>query len=487
MPARRCRLAACGVLLAAHSAGAVSLRWQGPLAALRTSPQEPEEPTDLRLYEPYYWWPSARGRAGNYSASAFEGPHDLVKSLIWEWHHPEGRFHTVALGVLIDDRRCLYLAADDGIRKLSPEGELLWTYRPHGGSVRTAPSLWHGALYGSTRQGFVFAVSMATGQELWSVQIAVREGPDSSFVQVSDGVVVVPSDGYGKQGADLLVHGLNASDGQELWRFRPDAPVRNFMAIFASGGTFVFQDREGRAYRNRLADGTLVWKAGGHPGTRTSGTAMLGTNGVVYTVATEGSPSNATEGSATEGSIQVEDTQKDPGGWLDAFRLEDGALLWNQTVPHPPGAFPALGRLTPEGNLTVVLPVGRQCRAGQSYIHTFDAETGQPQWVWAGPENPNPYCAGDWEAWPTRKLLGIRSACLPMSWSAPTIDAVGAIFVGNQDGQFYRIQDSNGDGFIEELEVSSYDAAAAFSPAGSAHAPGMVAVASCDGLYVFKN
>lgn len=469
---RACR-ALLAALVAAPSASA--LRRLRPASRPSALPEEP--------LEPHYWWPSARGRPGNYSEAPSEGPTELTHSLAWEWHHPRGRYHTTMLGVVIDDQRCLYLAADDAIRKFNMHGNLLWTYEP-AGNIPTNPSLWGGALFGSTRNGHVFAVSMETGEPLWSVAVSERFGSDTGSVSVHRGVVVASTDGDGGIGnthANVVVRGINATDGATLWTFRPDMPVWNFMALFAQDGSFVYQDVEGRAYRNRLDDGTLVWKAGGHPGTWTDGSVMLGPNGVVYAVAIDGCCCAPCSG-------PKQGMHEDTPGWLDAFRLEDGAALWSQTVARPPNAFPAVGRLAPGAELSVVIPVGKQCGVRtQTDMYAFDAQTGVPRWKWVGPRNPYPACAGDLEGLSTRLALGIRSMCTPNPWSAPTIDAAGAIFAGNQDGRFYRVRDDNFDGQIGASEVSSLDTGAAFSTPGSAHAPGMVAVASCDGLFVFRD
>lgn len=421
------------------------------------------------------WWPSARGRVGRYGESPFSGPANLSDSLAWEWHHPDGRYHTVTLGVVIDSKKNVYLSADDAIRKFTPDGELLWIYKPPA-SIPTNPSLQDGKLFGSTSNGHIFSLDMESGSEIWIEKVADANGDDTGFVTVADGVVVAATDKDGF--AARVVRGLNATDGTGLWDFRPDAAIWNFMAEFVGDGTFVFQDVEGGAYRHNLHDGRRLWKAGGLPGTHTDGTAMLGPNGILYTVSLD---------ACCCGPCRVDHQMgPDTTGFLNAFRLSDGHQLWQQKVARPPNVFPAVGRLHPGADYSVIIPVGQQCGATQNDIYAFDAATGNPQWLWVGPKNRVPWCAGDAEGLVIRSRLHIRNMCAPNPWSGPTIDKDGAIFTGNQNGKFYRIQDANGDNRIEPDEVSTFDTKSSFSSPGSAHAPGMVAIASCDGLFVFK-
>jgi len=215
----------------------------------------------------------------------------------------------------------------DGMVKLSQDGEALWTYRRSGGeTISNAASLLDGAAYTTTTAGRALALSMETGQEIWSTTVA--SSTDGMYGQVSahEGVVIAGADASqtlnkGRKSccgpANHQVVGLNSTDGRVLWRYTPETPVWNFMASFVGDGTFVFQDLEGRAHRCKVSDGSLIWKSGGFPGTWTDGSALVGPNGIVYTVAT------FKNGGFTPGAVS-------------AFRLSDGTQLWNRTVPKPP-------------------------------------------------------------------------------------------------------------------------------------------------------
>jgi len=421
-----------------------------------------------------YFWPTSRGKVGSYGNTEYDGPSDWAHSLAWQWHHPAGRYNTITIGVLIDDKKNIYLAADDAIRKFNEQGEMLWSYTPQS-SIPTNPCLSDGTLYGSTRSGQVFALDMGTGKQLWAAQAGEGQSAEASSIQAMDGVVIAggnPNNGT----ADTTIFGLSAEDGRKLWSFNPDSPVVNFMPLSAGDGTFVYQDVTGKAYRHKVKDGSVVWKAGGRPASWTNAGAMLGPNGLVYAVSLHG---------CCCGSCK--NTDERTTGDLSAYSLQDGSLVWRKRTRRPPNAYPVVGQLSMGAGLSVVMAQGQHCHPfGSSGMSAYDAATGAEQWHFTAGRNPHMGCAGDLEGEKTRVQLGIRPACRPPPWSAPTIDARGVIYAGNQDGQLYAIEDLDGDGkFQGKQEVKTLDTLSAFNTPGSAHAPGMLAIASCDGLYVF--
>merc|ERR1719414_2067065 len=74
---------------------------------------------------------------------------------------------------------------------------------------------------------------------------------------------------------------------------------------------------------------------------------MIGPNGIVYTVATQGGTIYCSMWSICRGT-------------LIAYRLEGGEKLWSRDFDMPANIFPAVGRLGPGKGLSVVLPVGQQ-------------------------------------------------------------------------------------------------------------------------------
>mmetsp|Transcript_36682 Transcript_36682/g.109536 ORF Transcript_36682/g.109536 Transcript_36682/m.109536 type:complete len:343 (-) Transcript_36682:89-1117(-) len=337
-----------------------------------------------------------------------------------------------------------------------------------------AAALFDGAVYSKDTHGRVFALSMDTGKELWSTKVCDGISQDNGFVTVHGGVVLVATDM--RKDRNFVVRGMNATNGAPLWTFGPDVNVWNFMASFPGDGTALFQDQSGQAYRLRVSDGQLLWKGGGFTGSWTDGTATLGSDGLFYTVYNN-EPNNVTQG-----------VGPDSQGTLCAHSVADGSEVWRATTPRPPNNAPAVGRVYGYPGYTVVQPMGQQVLQGApTDVYAYDAATGRQRWVFRGPRQSGKLQAGDGEGMFERLTSGLRAMCLPNPWSAPTIDAGGTVFVGNQDGKFFALRDLNGDGVVEGPgEVSSFETHAAFSgSAGPSLSPGRVAVASCDSLFVF--
>mmetsp|Transcript_89211 Transcript_89211/g.260827 ORF Transcript_89211/g.260827 Transcript_89211/m.260827 type:complete len:489 (-) Transcript_89211:57-1523(-) len=435
-------------------------------------------------------WPSSMGHPGNHGSSKHAGPKNFTEAFSWSWSDPKGRFRTPGLGgTVIDHHRNIYLAGNSAILKFSPDGEHLWNYFPAvhcgvpgPGFLMKAPCLWGNAVFGVTEQGSAFAVDMETGVEIWSTQYAdmsqVQQKSqflvNSGIHQVSEGVVVV--------GEFRTVHGLNATDGNILWVFKPDGALWSFKADFPGDGTFVFQTYEGKAYRCRVHDGSVVWSAGGQRGTWTNGNIALGPNRIVYTVNTKWMKE---ERQPTRFSLDY--LFQGERGELTAFALEDGKRLWKYALKKPPNNAPAIGRLSPGAGYSVIQPIGQQDVRGEPYfVYALDAETGTLQWVFDGPvqQGARQACS---DLSPSEQNA-LQATCVPNPWSAPTIDSTGTVYIANQEGPIYALKDVNGDGSVNgTAEVHSYSTMRGFcgSEAPSI-VPGLMAIAACDTMYVFR-
>merc|ERR1712048_1137860 len=109
-------------------------------------------------------------------------------------------------------------------------------------------------------------------------------------------------------------------------------------------------------------------------------------------------------------------------------------------------------------------------------------QSGQPKWHYNDIPGWTYYASrGDEENFLKRLsngMFAMRPACGSASWSAPTIGG---------DGPVYAIQDKNDDGIIDnQTEVSTFDLGASSLHPGPSLAPGMLAHASCDGVFVFR-
>jgi glucose dehydrogenase len=100
----------------------------------------------------------------------------------------------------------------------------------------------------------------------------------------------------------------------------------------------------------------------------------------------------------------------------------------------------------------------------------LDAETGRVLWSYEMPPWRGP-AAGD----------SATRMCLPDSSANIAIGGDGVVYVPHADGVLYALADRNGDGTISDDEVSRYDFGQTFQ-GSPAIAPGMLAVAPCNGL-----
>lgn len=429
-----------------------------------------------------YHWQSGRGNFPNFGVSEENAPFLLNETLHWSWHHPEGRFHTLTWGTAIDHQLNIYLSAADGLRKFDKDGKVLWEHQTLPATLMNAPALYQGAIFASDTQGGLRSLDMNTGKLLWSVDTGKPIGEDNGFTMAHEGVVFFAADHrqpspMGSANHQIRAH--NVSNGDLLWIYEPDAPVWNFLPLFPDRDTLVFQDMTGKAYRMTMK-GEVSWKNGGKPGTWTDGSGALG-HGMVFVVNNNHPPHDRKTSRGTAGR------EHEPGT-LSAYDL-DGNLKWQTTTPRPPNNAPAIGKIQGWSGLSVVMPLCQQVELGATCdVHAYDAESGRLRWQFNGPTQTGLFQAGDLEGAFERTLSGVRPTCLPNGWSAPTIAADGTVFLGNEEGPIFAPRDLDGDGRVfGEDEVSSYDTKAAFSGTASpAIAPNMLAVASCDSLFVFK-
>lgn len=65
-------------------------------------------------------------------------------------------------------------------------------------------------------------------------------------------------------------------------------------------------------------------------------------------------------------------------GDLSAYRLRDGALLWQQHFPYPPNSQPLVAQLRPGSKLSVVMPIGVQPLFGHWFVAVILLSFGVP-------------------------------------------------------------------------------------------------------------
>merc|ERR1719265_941037 len=154
-----------------------------------------------------------------------------------------------------------------------------------------------------------------------------------------------------------------------------------------------------------------------------------------------------------------------------------------------PNNAPAYGRLPGHSGYSIVQPGGYQGqKGGPTGIWAYDAKSGEMQWGFIGPSQKSEHQAGEVEGETQRNASGATYTYVTNPWSAASMGSDGIVYMGHEDGLLFALRDSNNDGIVEgEGEVSTFETGAAFAGSSSpALAPGMLAVANCDTLFVFN-
>eukprot|EP00747_Dinoflagellata_sp_TGD_P053431 gnl/TRDRNA2_/TRDRNA2_148446_c0_seq1.p1 gnl/TRDRNA2_/TRDRNA2_148446_c0~~gnl/TRDRNA2_/TRDRNA2_148446_c0_seq1.p1 ORF type:complete len:366 (-),score=49.81 gnl/TRDRNA2_/TRDRNA2_148446_c0_seq1:79-1071(-) len=327
-----------------------------------------------------------------------------------------------------------------------------------------------------------------------------------------------------------------------MWDYRIDGAVWNFMPSTPGDGSLIFSTHCARAHRLNLTTGQLIWKAKSTEPQTFCGTGggALGPNGIFYVAANNFD----TEGVSFEGLKPCNPLNPYVGcmegpGVLIGYRVSDGEVVLKRRMPGMGNQYPAVGMVKygSSSRLAVVAGVGNnpalpfkfwedmlprwipgriQRIVGDTLfmlqlrsrlvrralgipvitgrVYAFDAEAGNVLWTYSDESWDHYACAGDEDRYferlarhqanPTKQEF----ICGPDSWAIPLISGDGTVYAGSgTGGNLYAIRDDDGNGVIEESEVSTFKPGQAFLNA-PALAPGMLAVAPCWGpMYVFKD
>lgn len=459
-----------------------------------------------------YYWVQRGGKPTSTGYTQYTAPSDFSKPPAWTWQNEDDE--QVRHSPLIDDKMNLYVMTTLKLRKFSPDGKILWTWHVETGKMTCSPALYQGGVYllsaGDTQGGldgpppeFVTAhhVDMETGQLLWKKNITASAAPDSHTLFVYNDTCIVPmKSDPGREGTNKFV-ALSAKNGSYLWDYTMDEVVWNAVLTTPGDGTLLFAGSCGGAFRISFG-GELIWRSGTEPRPNTmcsTGGGSLGPNGVYYT---------------------EYNWKEDMRAHVTAYRVSDGAVLWQKTFPnYPGGQYPAVGPLGKDGPLVVAVAIGdnpgfpdpkvwKTKESAEAYfkdpearkkmgvpnnrnaIVVMDASTGNEIWRWEAPKWDHFAAAGDEDENMIRRLSTHspeNPICLPDLQGIPLISGDGTIYSSSsQSGDLTAIRDANGNGIIEATEISVFSPHKCFLNSPSL-APGMLAAAPCWGpMYVFK-
>ncbi|CAK0848034.1 unnamed protein product [Prorocentrum cordatum] len=358
-------------------------------------------------------------------------------------------------------------------------------------------------LVSSTTSGYVFAIDVDTGDEVWAVQASDQIAGVKGVVSGYAGTVLVATNRctdrycyrYRSTSNPLTpgntwVRALSAVDGSLIWSFKPHSPVWNFVPQYGKNGDAVmFNDFEGAVYSMDLQTGTLNWKADGAMGTHTQASCAYSSElDQVFSLGLHTYDGEGCNPYVPKGIQPDCGEHTGSPGWVRGINASSGRMQWETDLPQPPASV-AVGFLnTPKYHMRLVVSMGYNCHYGAtSALWTMSPESGHPRVKMDGPTLWGAMCAGDREGGDIRRALGGRAYCEPGAWSTPVIDGNGDIFIGNQVGELQRLgansPTATGSKQFELLSTLTTDQA--FQDQAITLAPNIMAVATCTSLIVF--
>jgi len=404
----------------------------------------------------------------------------------WTW--PNELKEQVRHSPLIDSDMNIYITTTTRIRKLSSDGNLLWTFKSNGKMV-TCPTLVGNELFALVEMGtryypMLMSIDLRSGALNWNRSHESYEtNADANSLSVYNGTMFFAAK---KESVNPnTVVAVNSSDGELLWDYQVDEAIWNFAPASPGDGTLLLGGSCGQVWRLSFA-GELLWRAGPAPPEKNAmcspGGGALGPNGIFYNLYSR------------EGGHE---------GTISAHRVSDGFLLWEKTMAMPGGQYPAVGQLGPGGKLAVVLPLGNGTNPPmvlaapglakatlavhgplRNALYALDAATGDLLWQSEDEPYNSMIAAGE---------IALHNpddgtVCWPDSQAIPLITGDGTVFAASgHHGQLRSMKDKNGDGVIDPTEVSIFETHQCFLNSPSA-APGMLVAAPCWGpVYVFKD
>jgi len=357
-------------------------------------------------------------------------------------------------------------------------------------------------LVGSTTSGYVFAIALSDGEEIWATQASEQIAGVKGAVGAKDGVVVVATNRcvdrycyrYRNQTNPLtpsnsFIRGLSAADGSAIWTYKTRSPVWNMVPQWGPDDTVMFQDFEANAYCLNFKTGALVWKflAPKGMGTYTNAAAVYDSSANrLFTMGAKGYEHKYCNPYPAPGILPYCSTWPGSAGMIYGINATSGKKLWETETKEPPTSG-AVGFLnSPPGHTRLVVTLGYNCRYNSpSEILSVDPHNGHLRWEREGPTLWSNMCAGDKEGGDIRRAMGGRAACVPNSWSAPVIDSNGDFYVGNQVGVLQKWGSPTGR--TTDVQVlSTLTTGVAFQDAAIAFGPGIMAVSTCTSLIVFQ-
>lgn len=247
-----------------------------------------------------------------------------------------------------------------------------WSVKIAGSTGRarlaSPPVVADGRIYLVDVAAVVTAYSADTGAKIWSTQVSEGATKSNRGSLFGGGVSYVDGKLFATSGLGDVV-ALNAADGSLVWRVKPGGPLRGAPGL--SNGLAYVLSQDSQLYALDQADGKVQWTQAG----------SMETQGILGVAAP----------AAAQGTIVAGFSS----GELNAYRYENGRLLWQDTLSRT-SATTSVSALS-DIDAEPVIDGGRVYSIGQGgRLVAIDLGTGQRLWEQNFASISTPWIASEW-------------------------------------------------------------------------------------------
>jgi outer membrane protein assembly factor BamB len=209
-----------------------------------------------------YWTSSPAVRGGTVVFGGSDGNVYALSAATGKllWKSPtEGRVHSspaidgdnVVIGSFDGTVRCYSLATGKERWKFATTGTTLESknFGYDRRTVQSSPVIVNGVAVVGARDGFIYAIDVATGKEKWHY--------DHKISWINSSAAFMDGTLYDASSDAAFVQALDAATGTQKWRYTADAPVWSSPA--ATGDWLYMGDFVGRLHAISRADGKRQW------------------------------------------------------------------------------------------------------------------------------------------------------------------------------------------------------------------------------------
>jgi len=215
------------------------------------------------------------------------------------------------------------------------------------------PAFADGVVYAADRHGVVKAVSIEDGHEIWSVNLAEKEGWFSTRAALLSGGVTV-SGGHVYVGSEKAqVYALNTSDGSQAWKTKVAGEALSRPVV--SDGLVLIHTSNGQLQALNESDGASKW--------------TVNLDMPALSLRGESAPTSAFGAAIVGGD----------NGRVSAVLMQQGQMIWQQRISQANGPT-EIDRLSDVDTTPVVVGNVVYALAYNGNMTALDLRSGQIMW-----------------------------------------------------------------------------------------------------------